>query len=67
MPGAVAVGRAVKRRHLGCLFGLGGALLVSAALVWWYFFSEFMMFDRCLDAGGRWTDGHHCEGLRVGE
>lgn len=58
--------RAVKRR-IGCLIGLGAALLVSVAFAWWFFFSGFMAIDRCLDAGGRWADGGYCEGARAGE
>lgn len=57
----------MKRRRTGRFLGLGAALLLGAAFVWWFFFSEFMAIDRCLDAGGRWADGRHCEGARVGE
>lgn len=57
----------MKRRSIGCLFGLGAALLPGDASVWWFFFSEFMAIDRCLDAGGPWANGRYCEGARVGE
>ena len=67
MSSAVAVGRAVKRRPAHRAIGLGVALILGAVFVWWYFFSEFMAIDRCLDAGGRWADGGYCEGARVGE
>ncbi len=51
----------MKRRRIGCLLGVGVALLLLAAFVWWFLFSEFMAVDRCLDAGGRWGDGGPCE------
>lgn len=60
------MGRAVKRRRIGRLIGFGVALLLGVAFVWWFFFSEFMAIDRCLDAGGRWADGGYCEGARAG-
>lgn len=34
-----------------------------AVLVWWFFNSEFMAIDRCLDSGGRWAEGGYCEGV----
>ena len=51
----------MKRRRAGCLVGLGVVLLLGAAFVWWFLFSEFMAIDRCLDAGGRWADGGPCQ------
>ncbi|MBW8305248.1 MAG: hypothetical protein K0M78_15325 [Brevundimonas sp.] len=57
----------MKRRRIGRLIGFGGALLLGVAFVGWFFFSEFMAIDRCLDAGGRWGDGGYCEGARAGE
>lgn len=56
----------VMRRRTGCLFGVAAALLLGAAFIWWFFFSEFAKMDDCLDAGGRWVDGGHCEGARPG-
>lgn len=56
----------MKRRRIGRLIGFGVALLLGVAFVWWFFFSEFMAIDRCLDAGGRWADGGYCEGARAG-
>ncbi len=57
----------MKRRPAHRAIGLGVALILGAVFVWWYFFSEYMAIDRCLDAGGRWADGGYCEGARVGE
>ena len=51
----------MRRRRIGCLVGGGVALLLVAALVWWFMFSEFMAIDRCLDSGGRWGEGGSCE------
>lgn len=38
-----------------------GFLIVVAALVWWVRTSEFVGRDACLDSGGRWGEGGHCE------
>lgn len=51
----------MRRRRIGCLVGVGVALLLLAAFVWWFMFSEFMAIDRCLDSGGRWGDVGSCE------
>ncbi|MDZ4113370.1 MAG: hypothetical protein U1E18_27770 [Brevundimonas sp.] len=51
----------MKRRRIGCLSTAGFAMLLIAAFAWWVFFSEFMMIDRCLDSGGRWSEGGSCE------
>lgn len=55
------------RRRAGWLIGLGVALALGGAFVWWYFIRESAAIDYCLDAGGRWADGGYCEGARVGE
>lgn len=49
----------MKRRRIGCLIAVALALLMMGTLIWWFLFSEFMVIDRCLDAGGRW--GGPCE------
>lgn len=51
----------MKRRRIGGLIGFGAALLLGVAFVWWFFFSEFMAIDRCLDAGGRWAEDGPCQ------
>ncbi|MFN3932551.1 MAG: hypothetical protein ACK4JY_12455 [Brevundimonas sp.] len=56
----------MKRRRIGCLISFGVALILGAVFIWWFFFSEFMAIDRCLDAGGRWADGGYCESARAG-
>lgn len=35
--------------------------LLLAIAIWWFFNSEFMAVDSCLDAGGRWSDSGVCE------
>jgi hypothetical protein len=52
------------RRRAARLIGIATALVLGAAFVWWFFFSEFAKIDDCLDAGGRWADGGSCEGAR---
>jgi hypothetical protein len=53
--------QAVKHRRIGCLISLGVMLVLGVAFVWWFFFSEFMAIDRCLDSGGRWGDDGSCQ------
>lgn len=57
----------MNRRRVGCLVGAGVALLLILAFAWRFLFSESAAIGSCLDSGGRWADGGHCEGAQVGE
>jgi hypothetical protein len=37
------------------------AILLLVIAAWWFFNSEIMAVDRCLDAGGRWGENGGCE------
>ncbi len=52
------------KRRTGCVIGIVVALVLGAAFIWAFFFSESAIVDDCLDAGGRWADGGYCEGAR---
>lgn len=52
---------AVTAKRKGCLWaGLAVLLVLGMGLVW-FFNSEFIDIDSCLDSGGRWGDDKTCE------
>lgn len=61
MPGAVAVVDAVTAKREGCVWAVLAMLLVVSAGLLWFFNSESMDIDSCLDSGGRWGDDKTCE------